>query len=616
MADKKIVGKISRQWTARQEERDDYIGYDDIVAMKNDGIPNLRDEDYYVQFTSPIGRDIVQQATNIYSTQSPKWDVLPRGLGDIDVAEKMERAIEWHFFKAAQMGEKRFHSQALIHAIKYNRVCAQLEWLDDYQFCVKLYHPGTIVYEYGSKLQWVAVVNNVSAVSILEHWNDFAQEPSSNEARTKKNGGVYNADKIDAALKRIQKFVDDDEEQRMMYVDYTDEKTRHVYCWPVSDDKIDDSFGYDDEGKEVDDLITIQDKDNSLGFINWAVATGEGDPILAPLLKANLYQNINDAETIKRTKAYRIVFEPMYLQEGVSTERPDIDYSGGQVVITAPVGSKLTKLNPTPLDPAFNELSAQDNQIARGSIGVGDTANIDISNVQHSTLATEIRLRLAQLDPARKVGEQVYTQLAHLMFRWAKKNKKVLKAVRLYSKNDSLLKGSEIVIEPDEINLDALYITCVIMPNNENDKMGITNQISMLKQSGVAIDDDQFIEMLNMGSPEVLRTKYEKQEIRRAALEAQKITIQGEAQNILQQEMAKFQAQLQIETNAAMQQMQMAQQAQMMQQMPQQQIPGQVAPDQGIPMPSDQAMQSQGFNGAAGGMAPQTANPDLTQAQR
>src|SRR5689334_22157219 len=132
MADKKIVGKISRQWTARQEERDDYCGYDDIVAMKNEGVPNLRDEDYYVQFTSPIGRDTVQQATNIFATQSPKWDILPRGLGDVEIAEQMEAAIEWYFWQAAQMGEQRFHSQVLIHAVKYNRVCAQLEWLDEY----------------------------------------------------------------------------------------------------------------------------------------------------------------------------------------------------------------------------------------------------------------------------------------------------------------------------------------------------------------------------------------------------------------------------------------------------------------------------------------------------
>lgn len=613
MADKKIIGKISREWTSREQEREDYQGYDDIVAMKNDGIPNLRDEDYYVQYTTPIGRDTVQQASNIFATQAPKWDIIPRGLGEIDVAEEMESALEWHFFQASQMGEYRFHSQALIHAIKYNRVCAQLEWQDDYKFCVKLYHPGTVVYGFGSKLHWVAVVNNVEAISVLEHWQEFGEEPRTNEARAKKSGGVYDKDKISAALKKIQDLVDDDETQRLMYVDYTDENTRYVYCWPVSDERIDDSFGYDDDGNEKEDLIVIQDKDNALGFINWAVASGDGDPILSPLLKANLYQNINDAETIKRTKAYRTVFEPMYLQEGVSTENIDIDFSGPQVVAKAPTGSRVTKLNPTPLDPAFNELAAQDRSLANGSIGMGDTANMNISNVQHSTIVEQIRLKLAQLDTGKKLGEQIFVQLGKLIFMWAKKKNKVLMARRLYDKGDGLSQGMDILIEPEKINMDSLYITCRILPNNENDRLGVTNQISMLKQSGVAIDDDQFIEMLYMGNPAVLRAKYEKQELRRAALDGMKTKIVGEIQNELQQAMATFQAQLQMQMQQA--QMGMQQEAMMQQQQAQPQIPGNVAPDQGVSMPSDQALSGPGFNAGNGAMPPQAAST-LTQAQR
>jgi hypothetical protein len=134
--DKAIIGKISRQWTAREQERTDAVGTDKVVNMEWDGIPNLKDEDYYVEFIDTTGRDIIQQAVNIYSTQSPKWNVLPRGLGDVDTAEEFERTIEWYMWKAAQMGEKRFHSEALINACKYNRVCAQLEWVDDYSFCV------------------------------------------------------------------------------------------------------------------------------------------------------------------------------------------------------------------------------------------------------------------------------------------------------------------------------------------------------------------------------------------------------------------------------------------------------------------------------------------------
>lgn len=616
MADKKLIGKISRQWTATCEEREDFEGYDDIIAMKVKGIPNLEDEDYYVQFVDTTGRDIVQQAVNIYSTQSPKWNVLPRGLGDIDTAEEFERTIEWYMWKAAQMGRKRFHSEALINACKYNRVCAQLEWVDAYSFCVKIYHPSTILFEYGSTLQWVSVVNNVSAVSILEHWQEFAGEATTSGAREKKNGGIYEKDKIGFALKKIEKLIEDDEEQRMMYIDYTDKDTRYTYCYPVSDEKVDDTFGFDDDGGESADFIIIQDKDNKLGFINWAIAEGEGDPLLAPMLKANLYENINDSETLKRTIAFRRAFFPMFIQQGREDADAETDFSGSQVVLKSPTGASLQQTNPPPLDPAFNELSAQDRNIMTNSIGIGQTASLQMSNVQHATLQDQIKLRLAQLEPYKRITEQAFVQIAYLIFKWAKKQEKVLKSQRLYAKSEKLGRGSEVTIEPSQINLDALYIECKILPNNENDKLQITNQISMLKQAGIAVPDDEFVEMLYMGSPQILRTQWEKQELRNAVLQEKVKEIVMEADI----KMAQAQAGIQLQSQQASMQMEqeaMAQQQQAMaQQQPQGPMPQSEAPQQGMPMPSDQAMQGQGFDAATGGQSPQGAAPELTQAMR
>jgi len=608
--DKTLINRIYRQYELAEEEIEDYTAYDDIVAMKWEGIPNLRDEDYYVQYIDTTGRDIVQQAVNIYSTQRPKWDVLPRGLGDVDTAEEFERVIEWYMWKAAQMGRKRFHSEALINACKYNKVCAQLEWVDNY-FCVKIYHPSSVVYEYGNKLQWVSVVNNVTAVSIIEHWSAYAKEGW--EEKTTRG------DQIGKALRKIQELSDDDPEQRMMYVDYTDDKRRYTYCFPVSDERIDDSFGYDDDGKEKNDVIVIQDKTNELGFINWAIAEGEGDPLLSPLLKGGMYNRINEEETILRTKAFRIAFEPMYLQQGREDADATIDYSGGEVVMKAPQGASITKLNATPLDPAFGQLAAQDKNAMTNAIGIASSSTMMASNIQHSTLQEQIKLRLAQLEPYKRITEQAFVQIAYLMFKWAKKKDKILKGQVLYTQNSKAVekgnyeRGSEINIEPAQINLDALYIECRILPNNDNDKLQITNQIAMLKQSGIAIPDDEFMEMLYMGSPDILRARYEKQEIRNAALQAKLKEIVAEVDMTMQMKMKQFDAQLNMQVQQAqMQQQQQAQQQQMPQGAPQ----GQVPPQDGMPMPSDATTQGQGMNAAQGGMPPQQANPELTQGMR
>lgn len=601
--DKTVVSRINRKY---KKDFEDFKGYDRIVAMEWDGIPNLKDEDYYVEFRDTTGRDIVQQAVNIYATQRPKWDVIPRGMGDVDTAEDFERIIEWYMWKASQMGAKRFHSEALINACKYNKVCAQLEWTDDYSFCVKVHHPGTVLYEYGSKLQWVSVVNNVTAVSIVEHWSDYAK-PNWYEKITK-------GDEIGKALKKIQEMADDDPEQHMMYVDYTDDKRRYVYCYPVSDERIDDSFGYDHDGAEKKDLIVIQDKTNELGFINWAISEGEGDPLLAPLLKAHLYDNINDSETLKRTIAFRRAFFPLFIQDGREDADAEVDMSGAQVVIKSPTGANLRQTTPPPLDPAFNELSAQDKNVMTNSVGLGQTASLQAANVQHSTLQDVIKLRLSQLEPYKRVTEQAFVQLAYLMFKWAKKKERLLKGTVLYDM-ENYARGGEVGVRPEQINLDALYIECRILPNNENDKLQITNQVSMMKQSGLAIPDDEYVEMLYMGAaPSVLRARYEKQEIRNAALQAKVKEIVSEVDMAMQMKLAEFNANLQQQMQQAQMQQQM--QGQQMAQGQQGPLPQDVAPQQGQPLPSDGAMTGQGFNAAQGGMPPQEAAPEITQGMR
>jgi hypothetical protein len=611
--DKKLVNRIYRQQVLAADDILDYQSYDDIVAMKWDGIPNLKDEDYYVEFIDTTGRDIVQQAVNIYSTQKPKWDILPRGIGDIDTAEEFERVIEWYMWKAAQCGETRFHDESMISACKYNKICGQLEWLkgedDYYYFHVSIYHPSTVRYEYGVKLNWVSVVNNVSAVSIVEKWQDYESDKG-----------------IEAALKKIEELANDDPEQRMMYVDYTDKDRRYVYCYPVSDTTIDDSLGYDDDGKEQVDCILIQDKKNALGFINWSIARGVGDPLLAPLLKGGQYDRINDEESILRTKAMRIVFEPMYMQEGREDADADIDYSGGQVVMKVPTGARMTKMNSTPLDPAFSQLVGQDRGSITESIGISSSASMQTgSNVQNSTLTNQIKLRLAQLDPYKKVDEQFMAGLAYLMFKWAKKKDRILKGQVLYDKNskdptkESYKRGEEIDIDPEKINLDALYIECRILPNNENDKLQITNQISMLKQSGIHIPDDEFIEMLYMGDPSVLNAKWEKQELNSAVFQAKQKEILNEVDISMQKQLQEFGAMLQVKTQEAMMQMQQAQAQGQGQGTPpgQQGAPaGQEAAQQGQPMPSDAAASGMGADAGMGGMPPQEMNPGMTQQER
>lgn len=613
--DKTLVTRMYRKYTAMEQDIEDFAGYDDIIAMKWEGIPSLKEKEWYVEFIDTRGRDTIQQATNIFSTQRPKWDVLPRGLGDIDTAGEFERTIEWYMWKASQIGEQRFHEQALLSAVKYNRVCAQLEWMDDYSFCVKIYHPSTVLYEYGTTLQWVSVVNNVTGASIIEHWKDFAKEGWEEK--------VSRGDKIGKALKEISDATYDDPEQRYMYVDYTDKDRRYTYCYPVTSEDVDDSFGLDDDGKPNDDVILIQDKSNKLGFINWAIASGIGEPILSPLLKGGQYDRINDEETILRSKVMRKAFEADWIKEGREDVSVEIDNTGDESVMEVPTGVRLQKVQPSGIDPAFAQLINIDRGIINESIGLSSSADMQVSNVQHSTIIEQIKLRQSQLEQPKRVTEQAFTQIAYLIFRWAKKKDKVLVSQVLHDsrgQGQDYKVGQEISITPDQINLDALYIKCTIMPSTIHDRLQIANQIGLMKQSGLQIPDDEYIEMFDMGDPDIQKERYEEQELRKASLQMQIQQMQLEMQEKFQIRMKEIDMQMQLQ----MQQMQMQIQQGMMQQqmaqaqgaVPMQGMAGNVAPQQGIPLPSDGMTQGQGFDAGMGGMPPQVANAEITQSMR
>jgi len=584
--DKKLIGKISRQWTLREQEREDFKSYDNIVNMKWDGIPGVTDKPWGFCFKDPTGRDLIQQATNIYSTQKPKWDVIPIGPNDAERAEKIERVIEWHMLLANEYGKTSPFATMLTHSTKYNKICVQLEHRknddgDDY-FCPIPFSPSIVVYEVSDEPAWVAVVNNSYAVDILEHWEPYKKDKQ-----------------IKAALSKIQELVDEDEEQRMMYVDYEDRERRYTFCFKRSDDSIDDTFGFSDDGEPIDDMILVQDKKNTDGYVHWAIAEGEGDPLLAPLHHGDQWLNTNKVESIKASKAFMTAFEPDFLQQGSSTEEPDISYNADQTVIRAPMNATLTKLNHNPLDPAFNELSTQYRNMMTNSVGIGQTASLEAANVQFATINALIQLRLARLEPYKRTFEKASKQLAKLIFKWMIKHQKPLTGYRIEGKPGApvMMKGAELTVLPEEAK--KIFITCELLPNNPTDMMQRVNSFMTMKQGGAPIAWSEIFERLHIGGLMSV-SRFEKEEVARTALEAFK------AELMSQVELKVKSATLQMETEA---QLELASQAGGTT------GAGAEPLEQGVDQAAKELAQGQGFNAAQGGNAPSEMSPSLTQTQ-
>ena len=127
--DKKILTRISRQYTLNQERNDEFAAYDNMVALNYDLPESLANRADIVKFVDPGAHDAEKVAANIYDTYAPRWNVLPRGPQDKDEAEKMERWLEWQMKRADMHGETEPSRITLLHALRYTRIAMQLDYL-------------------------------------------------------------------------------------------------------------------------------------------------------------------------------------------------------------------------------------------------------------------------------------------------------------------------------------------------------------------------------------------------------------------------------------------------------------------------------------------------------
>jgi len=577
-----VIDKISNAHDAMSDVFEDMRSYDDIYTMEWDGIAGLIDKPGAVMFTDPIGHDLVTQATNIFDTHNPKWDVIPRGPNDADNAAKYEAWLTWHFGQANKHGSSEPFGAMFRNVNLYNRVVAQLEFHKEpgYAYCpfqIIVHDPKAVVYEMGRNGPiWVSVVDNIAARDVRSHWDAFEKD--------KQTG---------SALKKIDKLIESDPEARLIYIDYTDDDIRYVLCWLTGDETLADLL---DQSLAPKDEIVIVDKENKKGFVNWAISVGTNDPLLYTLHKGGLWKNINQSETIKRFTAYRRAIYPLGIETGVG-EDIVVDFTAdGDSTIKVPPGKQFQQTIPPPLDPAFNELSAQDRALAQGSTGLSSLGAIQsASNVQFATINALIQLRLSQLEDNKRCFERAGEQLARIMFRYMKGMDDMVVGYAM-ADGKGMMRGEEIGMNKDMFaRMENLFATCVLMPNNPTDKLQRMNMITMALQSGLAIPQDEMIEGLGYGNPDALKTRWEKQILEQAALEAMKINVVEGAKMKLQLEVQKAQMEMQVQAQ------QQAVQAQ-----------GQAPPEQTAP--AFAATSGQGFNAGQGGQAPM-AQGGMTRSQ-
>jgi hypothetical protein len=607
--DEKILARIRRRLTLDQTFMDDCAAFDAMDGMSWDLPAGMATHEWVRKRVSTEAHDILKTAVNLFDTHNPKWEILPRGPADADKAEELERWLEWQMIVASRNGDKDASTEKLRHAAKYGRICSQLDFLpywckegtEEYKdalanpFCDTVHPAANIHYERGKYgLRWVANVSNIAAADAIDHWDAY---------QTDKTYG----DKIRGAIGKINELLEDDEEARLMYVDYTDKEKRWVFAYLTNGESVDTYLEVNAE-----DMIEIVDGENKLGFINWAISEAASTPILYSLHHGGLWENQNFLDTIADSVIIRRGFFPLIKHKSMGGKPLEVDYTGAEAVmeLDSAAGEEAEVMSPPPLDPGIRELMDRNSQKAASATGLKGLQNMNIvGNVQYASVNAMIQVSKSTLDPYLTAYQRNAMETARLAFMWVRKAGVTVTGYRQKDKNrdKNKVKGEKINVAPSDFDPKSMVIKCELLSTNTSDEMQRMNVFSQAKQLNLPISSADIVERMGWGEADVLKADWQKEQIE---MNAMQIFMKMQDPEF-KMKMMQFQQQMQA---MQQQQEQMAQQQQAMQGGPPPGAPGSTPPPE--QMGGAQMMPGGiGNDPNQGGLPPAMSDPNETRTQ-
>lgn len=614
--DTEIIEAIQGAVEGDEETQKYYAAYDDIDNLKWNLPKGWETKDYIRKRVSTEGHDDLRSLANIFDTHNPKWEILPRGEQDREHAEQQERWVEWMMKRANQIGEKSPFRKALHNAGKYNRVILQVDYLPYWlpkdkkkwtseqkaamqagPFCVEVKNPRNVYYEMGKYgLKWAAGVTLLYGQEIINHWSAYA-------------GNTEEGKKIKTAISKIELDLEDNPEVMYIHVDYTSYEKRSVAAFKARSLTDFENFDVNNEH------ITIVDGENKLSFINWVIVSGDSDPLLHSMHIGGSWENQNLIETIVDSTVLRRAFFPILQHTSAMGNDINVNYDGTQDTVELKPGESVNTLMPPPIDPALRELMANNSGRMGQSSGIKKLQNMDLAgSMQYSTMNAYIQLTMTALEPYKRTTEKAWEQAAKIMFMWIKETKDSVTGYRAKVNKSGQTKGDAITIGPEDFETEDLFISCELIANSPTDKMQLVNMYSSLKQAGAQVGWGELLERLGMGTPEVLKADWLKEQLEGVAMQNFVKDLEAKQQMQIQAATMQMQSQLQQEQaaqQAALQQAQQAQAAQMAQAQAPQGQPGQ------SPIPQGDAVIPGGQmnDTAQGGTPPMMSAPGMTRNQ-
>jgi hypothetical protein len=358
-------------------------------------------------------------------------------------------------------------------------------------------------------------------------------------------------------------------------LDYVDYFRRVVFCYPgTTIEQISPGgtfhIGDDDSGTDMA-AITLMNAPWELDFLPWAAVIGGTTleskpenarfPLLYGVLKSDQWNNTNIIGTLMMSEAIAEAARPDVIRQGISPDSIEATYGQPGGTWDVPAGHEVTPMPPGQLDPALREaLDRQLTDMSRATIPSVLVTAEALPDEPFAGFNQRIQQAMASLMPYKFLAERWFEEAYRLMLYWAEETNTPIQGYNPDEEESQLY-----IINPADIKKDRVYLSVALQQDVPIDKQQ-RMQTAIAAATNLKIPTRDILEMLGETDPERKINEWMHEQMDNAYFQGvlQHITFQAQQAIEETQQVAAFEAQMQVQAQQA--QEQLAQQGQPQQQ--------------------------------------------------
>lgn len=497
--------------------------------------------------------DAIRAGTRVLSSVGPQVKLQPMGTGGPNRAraDKIERALGWHFRNASRRRRASVLRDVVLSALLYDEVVAQVVYLPEQAaalqafkgeagrleaarrygpFAIIVRNPQQVHVRYSDWMPEAVLLKKLMRVQeAADFWGTKARKLlEASEPRPAKGRGRKRA-----ALEYCTVY------------DYMDAAERVV--WAMPQDGGGSMLG-PTGGEEGIDGIEILREEHGLGFLPWAAKVGgttleEGAgqqrvPLLYSLYTSGAWETQNIVETLLTSEVIAYAAAPRLKIEG-PTDSVEVDYGEPGRPAYVPPGHALSPLSPPGMDQSLAVVAQRvAERIGKSTVPrILQTGDFP-SGTAFATLNLATQSGIKALTPYKELAEDALAEVFTLMLHWVRHSGEPLVAGDAAGRE-----GRPLIVKPSEIALDEYFVEVELTADVPTDRMARINAASLAVRE-LGYSRQRALEQIGEADPQEVMRQAEQEELEALELELRKQRRQAIAHVRVEDLVADLRAQL------------------------------------------------------------------------